>query len=300
MKRFVFFFLAALGGASTLFADLIVSRGASGVDRYTDNGVFLGIVITPGSGGLSDAQGVAITPSGGYIVGDFASDSLLRFAPDGSFVDVFASGAAIATPFDVVRGPGGDIFDANAGGLDTVARLNPVTGAVITANFITDDPMHPTGGPQYLEFGPQLAITDIAGRLFRFDPVTGAHISTVLLDNPEGVAYAPNGDLYVAQRISNNVLRFPFGGGPPEEVISMGAFGGAPADLEFGPNGLLYLSADKIYRFDVSGVNGVLVDSFGTGGEFLVFTPVPEPATAAMSLIAALAAGLLRRREGPR
>ena len=296
MKRFVFVFLASLGGASTLFADLIVSRGTFGVDRYTDTGVFLGNVIAPGSGGLSDAQGVAITPSGGYIVGDFASDSLLRFAPDGSFINVFASGPAIATPFDVVTGPGGDIFVANAGGLDTVARLNPVTGAVITANFITDDPMHPTGGPQYLEFGPQLAMTDIAGRLFRFDPVTGAHLSTVLLDNPEGVAYAPNGDLYVAQRIANNVLRFPFGGGPAVEVIAMGAFGGSPADLEFGPNGLLYLSADKIYRFDVSGANGVLVDSFGTGGEFLVFTPVPEPATAAIGLIAALAFGVFKRR----
>ena len=76
----------------------------------------------------------------------------------------------------------------------------------------------------------------------------------------------------------------------------MGAFGGSPADLEFGPNGLLYLSADKIYRFDVSGANGVLVDSFGTGGEFLVFTPVPEPGTAAMSLIAALAWAVFKRR----
>jgi hypothetical protein len=296
MKRVVVFLLAALGGGSSLFADLIVSRGASGVDRYTDSGVFLGTVITPGSGGLSDAQGVAITPAGGYIVGDFASDSLLRFAPDGTFIDVFASGPAIATPFDVVTGPNGDVFVANAGGLDTVARLNPSTGAVISASFVTDDPMHPIGGPQYLEFGPELAMTDIAGRLFRFDAVTGAHISTVLLDNPEGVAYAPNGDLYVAQRISNNVLRFPFGGGPAEEVIAMGAFGGSPADLEFGPNGLLYLSADQIYRFDVSGANGVLVDSFGTGGEFMVFTPVPEPATAAVSLVAALALGLFRRR----
>ena len=296
MKRILFVFLASLGGASTLFADLIVSRGTFGVDRYTDTGVFLGNVIAPGSGGLSDAQGVAITSSGGYLVGDFNNDSILRFAPDGSFINVFASGPAIMTPFDVVTGPGGDVFVANAGGLNTVARLNPVTGAVITPNFITDDAMHPTGGPQYLEFGPELAMTDIAGRLFRFDAVTGAHISTLLLDNPEGVAYASNGDLYVAQRISNNVLRFPFGGGPSEEVISMGAFGGSPADLEFGPNGLLYLSADKIYRFDVSGANGVLVDSFGTGGEFLVFTPVPEPATAAMSLIAAFALAVFKRR----
>jgi hypothetical protein len=296
MKPVLLTFLAFVGGASTLFADLIVSRGTFGVDRYTNSGAFVGTVIAPGAGGLSDAQGVAITPSGGYLVGDFTNDNILRFAPDGSFIGVLASGPAIMTPFDVVTGPGGDIFVANAGGLDTVARLNPVTGAVITPNFITDDPAHPTGGPQYLEFGPELAMTDIAGRLFRFDAATGAHISTLLLDNPEGVAYGPNGDLYVAQRISNNVLRLPFGGGPIEEVIPMGAFGGSPADLEFGPNGLLYLSADKIYRFDVSGANGVLVDSFGTGGEFLVFTPVPEPATATVGLIAALTLAAFKRR----
>jgi hypothetical protein len=297
MKQMLFVLLVCLGSASTVRADLIVSRGTFGVDRYTNSGVFVGNVIAPGSGGLSDAQGVAITSSGGYLVGDFANDNILRFASDGSFIGVFASGIAIATPFDVVTGPGGHVFVANAGGLDTVARLDPVTGSVITPNFITDDPGHPTGGPQYLEFGPTLAVTDIAGRLFRFDPVTGAHISTVLLDNPEGVAYAANGDLYVAQRISNNVLRFPFVGGPAEEVIAMGAFGGSPADLEFGHDGLLYLSADQIYRFDVSGANGVLVDSFGTGGEFLVFTPVPEPATAAVSLIAGFALAAFKRRH---
>jgi streptogramin lyase len=297
MKQILVVFLAILGSASTIRADLIVSRGTFGVDRYTNSGVFLGNVIAPGAGGLSDAQGVAITPSGDYLVGDFVNDNILRFAANGAFVGVFASGPAIATPFDVVTGPGGHVFVANAGGLDTLARLDPVTGAVIDASFITDDPAHPTGGPQYLEFGPSLALTDIAGRLFRFDPVTGAHVSTVLLDNPEGVAFAANGDLYVAQRISDNVLRFPFGGGPAQEVIATGAFGGAPADLEFGPDGLLYLSADQIYRFDVSGANGVLVDSFGTGGEFLVFTPVPEPTATAASLIAGFALAVLRRRS---
>jgi DNA-binding beta-propeller fold protein YncE len=150
---------------------------------------------------------------------------------------------------------------------------------VITANF-TSANMTPIGGPQYLEFGPALALTDIAGHMFRFDPVTGVHISTSFLDNPEGVAYDALGNLYVAQRISNNVLRFPAGGGAAVEVIPMGAFGGQPADIEIRSNGLLYLSADSIYRFDVSGAVGVLVDSFGTGGEFMVFTtPIPEPGT---------------------
>jgi PEP-CTERM motif len=63
----------------------------------------------------------------------------------------------------------------------------------------------------------------------------------------------------------------------------------APADIAFGPNGLLYVAAtNALYRFDVSGASGLLVDSFGTGGQFLAFTPsVPEPGTWAF-----MAAGL--------
>ena len=141
-------------------------------------------------------------------------------------------------------------------------------------------------------------MTDIAGRLFRFDPFTGAHISTVLLDNPEGVAYAANGDLYVAQRISNNVLRFPLGGGLAEEVIAMGAFEGSPADLEFGPDGLLYLSSrrpDLSLRRERS--------EWSPGRQLWDGRRVPGvhagagPATATVSLIAGFALAAFKRRE---
>jgi hypothetical protein len=268
-----------------------------GVDRYTDDGAFLGTLIASGSGGLANAQGVAVLPNGDLVVGDFANNNIVRFDQAGNFLGVFASGPAIATPFDIVIGTGNDVYVANAGVLNTVARLDPDTGAVVNPSF-TSGNLTPISSPQYLEFGPTLALTDVAGHLFRFDATTGAHISTGILDNPEGVAYGANGDLYVAQRISDNVIRIPFGGGPVEIVIDNTQFSGAPADLEFGPNGLLYLSADEIYRFDVSGANGVLVDSFGTGGEFIVFyTPIPEPGTLWLlgGAVVAIAAVRLRR-----
>ena len=122
----------------------------------------------------------------------------------------------------------------------------------------------------------------------------GWSVSGVSIDSRTVAA----GDLFVAQRISNNVLKFPFGGGAPSIVVPMGAFAGQPADIAFGPNGLLYIAAtNAIYRFDVSGANGVLVDSFGTGGRFLAFTPsVPEPGTWALMATALALIACYRRR----
>jgi len=290
--------LATLAMSAPAFADLLVSRGASGVDRYSDGGAFLGTLISPGSGGLVDAQGVAVLSNGDLLVGDFASDNVLRFDPAGSFLGVFASGPTINTPFDVVVGTGGDVFVANAGGLDTIARLNGTTGAVVQASF-TSGNVTPIGGPQYMAFGPNLALTDIAGHVFRFDSSTGVHVSTSFsFVNPEGVAFAGNGDLYVAS--FDGISRIPNGMVAPELVIDGLAF---PTDIAFGPDGTLYVLSDKVYRYDVSGPVGVLVDSFGTsGGEFLVhYVPIPEPGSfwlLGLGLIAMLAAGRRYRLRG--
>jgi hypothetical protein len=186
----------------------------------------------------------------------------------------------VDVPLGLAFGAGGDLFVASAGAVSNIARVDKNTGLVLTAGFTSGNVLA-LGGPQYLAFGPNLAVTDIAGHLFRFDSATGTSISGGGLDNPVGVAFDTAGDLFVAQRISNNVLKFPSGGGAASIIIPNGAFSGEPADIAFRPNGLLYVAAtNAIYEFNVSGASGVLVDSFGTGGRFLAFTPsVPEPAT---------------------
>jgi hypothetical protein len=292
----IYIALALLAPSAAVRADLIVSRGNLGVTHYSNSGVFLGTLIAPGTGGLTDAQGVAVAPNGDLFVGDFANSNILRFTSAGAFIGIFSSDSAVDTPFDLVFGPSGNLFVASAGPSSNIAQLNQATGAVINPSF-TSGNVTPIGGPQYLEFGPALALTDIAGHVFRFDPNSGMHISTGIFDNPEGVAYAPNGDLYVAQRISGNVIRLPFGGGPVQIVIPNGSFDGPPEDIEFGPDGLLWISAASIYRYDVSGLNGALVNNFGTGGEFITFTnDVPEPSTIALAGIGLVIVGLYRRR----
>jgi DNA-binding beta-propeller fold protein YncE len=232
---------------------------------------------------LSDARGVAVSPAGDLYISDFANDNILKFSEAGVFQGILASGANVDVPLGLALGTGGDLFVASAGAVSNIARVDPNTGTVTNPSFTFGNALV-LGGPQYLTFGPNLAVTDIAGHLFRFDAVTGASISSGAFDNPVGVAFDSAGDLFMAQRISNNVLKFPAGGGVPSIVIPMGAFSGQPADLAIGPDGLLYLAAtNAIYRFDI---NGAPVDSFGNGGRYLAFTPgVPEPGTGLLMVL---------------
>lgn len=263
-----------------VFADLIVTQGALGVQHYTNDGVSLGTLISPGTGGLTDARGVAVGPGGDLFIADFANDNILRFSAGGSFLGVFASGVNVDTPLGIAFGTGGDLFVASAGPTSNISRVDGTTGAVIDASFTSGNSLV-LGGPQFLTFGPDLAVTDIAGHLFRFDSTTGVSTSERALDNPMGVVFDSGGNLFVAQRISDNVLMFPSGGGAGSIVIPNGAFAGSPSDLVIGPDGLLYIATGgAIYRFDVSGGGGVLFDSFGTGGRYMAFTDtsaVPEP-----------------------
>lgn len=278
-------------------ADLIVTQGMMGVQRYTNDGVSLGTLIAPGTGGLTDARGVAVGPGGDLFVADFANDNILRFSSGGAFLGVFASGASVDTPLGVAFGTGGDMFVASAGPASNIARVDGTTGAVTNANFTSGNSLV-LGGPQFLTFGPELAVTDIAGHLFRFDATTGVSTFEAALDNPMGVAFDAAGNLFVAQRISDNVLMFPAGGGASSILIPNGAFAGAPADVKIGPDGLLYVATGNgIYRFDES---GALVDSFGTGGRYMAFTEltvVPEPGTWALLGAGMLGMVLVRFRE---
>lgn len=263
-------------------ADLIVTQGTMGVQRYTDNGVSLGTLIAPGTGGLTDARGVAVGSGGDLFIADFANDDILRFSSGGGFLGVFASGVNVDKPLGIAFGTGGDLFVASAGPTSNIARVNGTTGVVTNPNFTSGNVLV-LDGPQYLTFGPDLVVTDIAGHLFRFNATTGVSTFGAILDNPVGVAFDASGNLFLGQRISDNVLKYPSGGGAPSIEIPNGAFAGSPSDLKIGPNGLLYVATGgSIYRFDVSGNNGALVDNFGTGGRYMAFeesSVIPEPGT---------------------
>jgi hypothetical protein len=130
------------------FADLIVTQGTLGVAHYTDDGVSLGTLITPGTGGLSDARGVAVSPAGDLYISDFANNDILKFNEAGVFQSIFASGPNVDVPLGLTFGTGGDLFVASAGAVSNIARVDQNTGLVTNPSFTSGNVLV-LGGPQY-------------------------------------------------------------------------------------------------------------------------------------------------------
>ena len=131
------------------FADLIVTQGTLGVAHYTDDGVSLGTLIAPGTGGLSDARGVAVSPAGDPYISDFANNDILKFNAAGVFQSIFASGPNVDVPLGLTFGTGGDLFVTSAGAVSNIARIDQNTGLVTNPSFTSGNVLV-LGGPQYL------------------------------------------------------------------------------------------------------------------------------------------------------
>lgn len=75
-----------------------------------------------------------------------------------------------------------------------------------------------------------------AGEVYRIDPADGTATPVVDgLSSATGLAVAPGGDIYVAQLFANVIVRFPSGGGDPEQFATVNQ----PAAVEYR-NGFLY------------------------------------------------------------
>lgn len=99
--------------------------------------------------------------------------------------------------------------------------------------------------------------------------------SHATMDGPTAMVYGADGNLYVLNEFSHNVLRFNGTTGAfIDEFISSATLGGAgvadPDDMELGPDGNFYVSthitspSGAIWKF--SGTSGALLGTFATFG----------------------------------
>src|SRR5262245_13681569 len=118
-------------------------------------------------------------------------------------------------PFDLIFVPGGDLLVAYQNS-STVQRYDSTTGAYV-GNFTSGRTLSAT---RAMAFGPDsnLYLNSQTGtntsEIDRFNGVTGAFMNVFAvsgsggLDDPQGMVFGSDGNLYVSEPGTNSVLRF--------------------------------------------------------------------------------------------
>jgi hypothetical protein len=217
---------------------VVISSAVNPAVRFTDLapvGYQFGRVVTLGSavdisaheasfnpdGGVVDSNpwAVAHLPGGGRLVTDAAANTLLYVAPDGSISTraVFGPRAlggpapTEAVPTGVVVGPDGAAYVSELTGFpftNGAARIHRVTSSgddsIIASGFTMaiDLAFDSSGNLFVLEYDANgLLAPGSAGRLWQMAPggVPEVVLSTGLI-NPTGMAFGPDGALYISNR----------------------------------------------------------------------------------------------------
>lgn len=133
--------------------NVFVADASQGVLEFDkDSGAFVRKVVSIGQYGLSRPEGLAFDRWGRLYVSDYNSGNVLRFAADGSFLDLFATTSLSLR--DIEFGRDGDLYAA-AAIANTVVRIDGETGAYL-GEFTIDGAQYFRTTGTYLDpgFGP--------------------------------------------------------------------------------------------------------------------------------------------------
>ncbi|MGK7902664.1 MAG: hypothetical protein AB4352_14865 [Hormoscilla sp.] len=122
--------------------------------------------------------------------------------------------------------------------------------------------------------------------VLRYDATTGFFIDAFVpagsggLDNPTGMTFGPDGNLYISSWNTDQVLRYDGTTGAFIDIFADGNGLDNPWGITFGPDNNLYVNSfnsNSVLRYD--GITGAFIDVFATGGELdvpsggLIFGP---------------------------
>ena len=167
---------------------------------------FIDVFVELGSGGIDGPMGLLFGPDGNLYVAGSWSNNVLRYdGQTGEFIDVFAS-EGLATPHSLRFGLDGDLYvtsDAN----NRLIRFDGQTGSlqqVIAEGAYLNEPLDLLFGPDELLYVSNRGDGSVA----RYNPVTGEALGYFVqpgsggMNWAFGLAFGPDGNLYVADEIS--------------------------------------------------------------------------------------------------
>lgn len=221
----------------------VCSEGTDSVQRYDPSThAFVDEFILPGAGGLDGPTAVTWNAAGDLLVASFENDRILRYdgmtgAFAGALVLPDVSGLLNGPDNGTVVGPDGALWVPSFFG-NRILRYDAQTGALLGVFG------NPIGGPRVIEFRNGLVYVSAelqdTVRVFGMSGSPLPNFFTIGsggMDAPVGMAWGPDGDLYVASWTRDKVNRYNGTSGAfVQEFIAPG-FGGidAPLFLTFVP-----------------------------------------------------------------
>jgi DNA-binding beta-propeller fold protein YncE len=312
-----FFWLVDCVAAEEL---LVADRLTNRVYRYGETGQFLGVLINDPVN-LDEPNGLALSPDGTHLyIASRGNNQVVRYDYNGATATnpqvVVSSGVDV--PASVLfSADGSRLYVSNLGQLfngSTVGQFNPsgasagpeLTGGAAAGR--TGLALSPTGDLLASSFqnGAVLRYNQGAGA---FEPFIGPN---PLLSGAGNILIHGN-DLYLAAGFTGSVAKFNATTGAPDPAFTPISGLGFPASLALAPDGNGILVGDlsitngdgSILRFGFDGTPLGMFKDNSTGmpdagfseATGMLVSPIPEPSTAALGILALFAVGFVARRR---
>ncbi len=273
---------------------LVADRGNNRIVRFDGHAAFFGVFAqvrySATVPGLNCARYLTFGPDGNLYVSSEFTDRVLRYnGTTGAFIDTFVDETSgLDGPRDLVFGPDGRLYVASYNN-NQILRYNGTTGAYEGTPYVPG--FFGSGGlqgPEGLAFGPDDGLlyvsSNIGNQILRyFDTgfLRGFPIPPPFVDfggspsliAPRGLAWGPDGDLYVST--PSGIFQYAGDTGAFVQVFSHGGPLAGAADLTFGPDGNLYVVSSGSSQVLV--YQGPQVASPMSPGDFLGEFLITEP-----------------------